>query len=77
MKNPLFDQIRDKHREYCPFEKLMTPVDSDDAFDYFRGESGIFKIQDYLKMIEFEVLSHQSVTSKQEKEKVDAKDLEW
>ena len=62
LKNPIFDPFRDKHKEYCPFEKLMTPVDSDEAFDYVNGKSHIFKTQDYLKMIEYEVQSHQKLT---------------
>lgn len=55
LKNPIFDSFRDKHNEYCPFEKLITPIDNDDAFNYVSGKSDIFKINDYLKMIEFEV----------------------
>ena len=62
LKNNIFDQFRDKRNEYCPFEKLMMPIDQDEAYNYTTGKSDIYQIEDFLKMIELEVEANQKMT---------------
>jgi hypothetical protein len=51
LKNPIFDEYRDKKNEQCPFKKLMVDIDQDDAYDYETQQSLLYKNDDIIEMI--------------------------
>ena len=64
-KDIVFDKFRtDDNQEQHFLEKLQLIVDQDDSFDYKKGSSKIFKIKDYLKIIDFELQLVQSERNK-------------
>ena len=54
LKNEIFDSIRDSKKEKSCHTKITLEIDSDEAFDYEKGSSPIFKLKDYQKIIEKE-----------------------
>jgi serine/threonine protein kinase len=51
LKNPIFDEYRDKKNEQCPFNKLMVDIDQDEAFDYETQLCLLYKNDEFLEMI--------------------------
>lgn len=54
LKNEIFDSIRDSKKEKSCHTKITLEIDSDEAFDYEKGNSPLFKLKDYQKIIEKE-----------------------
>ena len=52
LKNPVFDEIRESKKEKSSHTKINLEIDSDEAFDYEKGSSPLFKLKDYQKIIE-------------------------
>ena len=51
IKFPIFDQIRRPKLEENAPQKLKLLVDSEDAYDYLKGDSNKFTTEDYLNII--------------------------
>ena len=54
LKCSIFDQLRESKKEKSSHAKITLEIDSDEAFDYEKGVSPLFKIIDYQRMIEKE-----------------------
>ena len=54
LKCKVFDEIRDSKKEKSSHTKITLEIDSDEAFDYEKGSSPLFKLKDYQKIIEQE-----------------------
>lgn len=54
LKSSIFDKIRDPKKEKSSHHKISLDVDADEAFDYDKGSSLLFKQEDYQKMIKKE-----------------------
>jgi hypothetical protein len=55
LKHSIFDNIRNKSMEKTSTKKIFLNVDSEDAFDYEKGESCKYTIEDLLKIVSNEV----------------------
>ena len=55
LSNPIFDAVRDTTKEVSISQKIKLEIDSDEAFDYDSGGSGMFTVNDYTQIILNEV----------------------